>query len=173
MRQSERSSQKEYECILIDGMLGRLSRWLRILGVKTIYLKDKSDEEIKNIVKNKSSLLITRDKALAKVLERDGMPVLLVPQGGFEYVLAYVCEKLGVEPKMDLDKTLCPLCGGKLKKIAKEELRGRVPSKVFYTYTRFYICEKCGHIYWLGTHIKEMEKTLDKVRRIVYGKTVC
>lgn len=173
MKQSKKFSQKEYEYLLIDGMLGRLSRWLRILGIKTIYLKENSDEDIKNLVKTRNSLLITRDKNLAKSLEKSGMPVILVPQGRFEYVLAYICEKLGIEPKIDLNKTLCPLCGGRLKTVKKEKLQGKVPPKVLEMYTKFYVCEQCGHIYWIGTHIKEMEKTIDKVRRIIYGKTIC
>ncbi len=159
--------------VYLDGMLGRLTRWLRILGINSVFLGDLDDRKIPEIVSGSNEVFLTRDKLLAKKLLKIGIKVILVPTGNFEDVLAYVCEHLNIVPTVDLDKTLCPICGGRLIRVEKEEVKDRVPEEVYKQYKIFFKCSKCGHIYWLGTHIKEIEKTLEKVRDIIYGKAYC
>ncbi|UNQ72805.1 Mut7-C RNAse domain-containing protein [Infirmifilum sp. NZ] len=160
--------------VLVDGMLGKLARWLRLLGVKALFYPNAEDSELESALEeNPRMLLLTRDKALYSRLSRRGFKVLLVPQGRDEDVLAHVLSALGVEPAFKPDKALCSICASPLLRVPREAVAGRVPEKVFQTYSEFYVCTGCGQVYWLGTHIREMEKVLERVRCIQYGKALC
>lgn len=159
---------------MVDGMLGKLARWLRILGVKALYYPHAGDEELLAALENKHGIiLLTRDRVLHERASRRGLTSFLVPQGPDEDVLAFVLGMLGVEPVFSPEKALCALCGGRMVRVGREEVAGRVPKRVLNTYTEFFVCSGCGQVYWLGTHVTEIEKRLEKVRCILHGKVVC
>lgn len=160
--------------IVLDGMLGKLSRWLRLLGVKTVYLKDVDDAEITRFLRlHSDSFFLTRDRTLHATLEKTGLKSLLVPEGREEDVLAWVLERLGVEPVFEPEKALCSICGSPLRKVGRDEVLGKIPERVLNAYSEFYVCTGCGQVYWLGTHVIEIKRRLEKVRCIIYGKAVC
>ncbi|MEZ0346035.1 MAG: Mut7-C RNAse domain-containing protein [Infirmifilum sp.] len=160
--------------IILDGMLGKLSRWLRMLGVQTEYYSGVGDEELLRILQNNpGSILLTRDKTLHVILRRRGFSSILVPGGSEDDVLAWVLERLKVEPFFKPEKALCSICGSQLIRVEPSEVVGKVPERVLETYREFYLCKGCGQVYWLGTHITEIEKKLERVRWIIYGKVVC
>ena len=47
-----------------DGMLGRFSRWLRLLGCDVEYYRDSVDEELLKVAKAQGRVLLTRDAEL-------------------------------------------------------------------------------------------------------------
>ncbi|QOJ79593.1 hypothetical protein IG193_03805 [Infirmifilum lucidum] len=160
--------------VVVDGMLGKLARWLRLVGVRALYYSGADDREIETLLEQKPGLLfLTRDKALQRHLSRRGFKALLVPEGREEDVLAHVFQRLGVEPIFRPERALCSICGSPLARASREDVAGLVPARVLDAYSEFYVCTGCGQVYWLGTHIREIEKTLEKVRCIVYGKALC
>ena len=148
-------------------MLGRLARWLRILGVDAIYLETESDEEILGTLR-RGDTLFTRDKALARRAEAKGVVAVRLPET-FEEQLLTAARVLGLKLEVDMEKTRCPLCGGRLRRAERAEVHGRVPEAVEKTYEEFYVCERCGHIYWVGTHMREIESTLRRIRGMRHG----
>lgn len=57
-----------------DHMLGRLAKWLRILGFDTLFLTDVPDEEILKKARGENRIILTRDRALAKEAPREKKP---------------------------------------------------------------------------------------------------
>jgi len=162
-----------YRVVVVDGMLGKLARWLRMLGVPALYRSSWDDEELLRVLAEPSSLLLTRDKDLARRAAKAGGSVLLLPQAQVEDLLAIVLPALGVEARFDQERALCPLCGSPLRRVDPGEVAGRVPERVAGTYSEFYVCAECGQVYWKGSHMRQIESTLEKVRWIVHGKVVC
>jgi len=158
---------------VVDGMLGKLARWLRMLGVPALYRSSWSDEELLAALGEPGSLLLTRDKGLARRAARAGLSALLLPQARVEDLLAIVLQVLGVEARFDQERALCPLCGSPLRRAGPDEVAGRVPERVAGAYSEFYVCTGCGQVYWMGSHMRQIESTLERVRRIVHGKVVC
>jgi len=148
-------------------MLGKLARWLRILGVDAIYVGGLADAEILARL-GPGDVLFTRDKALARRAAARGALAVTLPER-FEEALAAAAEVLGIELEVDMGRTRCPLCGGRLRVAEREEVEGRVPEEVSAAYEVFYVCERCGHIYWVGTHMREIEATLRRIRGVVDG----
>ena len=61
--------------LLTDGMLGRLTRWLRALGYDTVYAPDTDDNELLRRARAQDRVLLTADHALAM---RRGARTLLI-----------------------------------------------------------------------------------------------
>ncbi len=89
-------------------MLGRLSRWLRLLGYDAAYWRDGSDEELMAAARAEGRLIVTRDRALAG---RRGLRALLVAAESLDEQIAEVQAALGGHPE---PFTRCPECNGAL-----------------------------------------------------------
>ncbi|MCX7991413.1 MAG: Mut7-C RNAse domain-containing protein, partial [Proteobacteria bacterium] len=53
---------------IADVMLGKLAKWLRILGIDTLYSSSFDDKEIIFLAVNESRIVLTRDNRLQKDL---------------------------------------------------------------------------------------------------------
>ncbi len=158
--------------IIANGMLGREARWLRILGLQVIYKPDLGDEELLELAGKNNGVLLTRDKALANKAKNKNINVIVVPQQPIYRTLAFLSKNLNFPLEIDFNKTRCPLCGEKLERIKEDTIKDKLPYKVAKCSKIFFKCKGCGHIYWVGSHIREMNKILNKSRAIIYGKTI-
>ena len=148
---------------IADMMLGRLARWLRLYGHDTLYgIKD--DDEIIRVALREGRIILTKDVALARRAERLGARVFLLRSNSLEGQVRELKE-LGVEfGELFPSKARCPKCNGPIKPVSKREVKGRVPSKVYESYDEFYVCQKCGQIYWPGKQWREMLRIDKKLR---------
>ena len=89
---------------LADVMLGRLAKWLRILGYDTLYFRDMDDQELIRRAVRDSRILLTRDRELSK---RDGFRVLLIADEDLESQLAQILKTMDLEPHIG-DEIRCP-----------------------------------------------------------------
>ncbi|WP_297475526.1 Mut7-C RNAse domain-containing protein [Thermococcus sp.] len=148
---------------IADMMLGRLARWLRLYGHDTLYgIKD--DDEIILVALSERRTILTRDSGLAERAKKLGAEAFLLRSNSLEGQVEEL-KRLGVEFKeLFPAKARCPKCNGLLRRASKEEVRGKVPAKVYERYDEFYICQKCGQIYWPGRQWVEMLKIDKRLR---------
>ncbi len=139
--------------LLADAMLGKLARWLRILGYDTLYMQD-DDVRIAQRARAEGRIVLTRDHGLA---QRRGLCTLLINAQDLDTQLAEVVSALG-RPVDAAPR--CMLCNGKLRCIPGEAARSSVPAYVAQTQTMFHRCAECGKIYWQGTHWQGIERQL-------------
>lgn len=147
-----------------DAMLGRLARWLRMLGYDTSYEKVISDEALITRVLAEQRWLLTRDGDLVqrKVL-RDRQT--LIVSDHLQDQLRQLRSELHI--KFDLsDRTAsrCAACNNTLKEIPHEKAALTVPAYVANLHARFVQCPNCGRIYWPGTHWTQMLTCLQELR---------
>jgi hypothetical protein len=143
-----------------DTMLGKLSKWLRILGYDTLYYPKASDEELLKIAHQEGRVLLTKDRLLSR---HHTTRTFYVKSEDVNEQLKQVVVQLSLSFQETLG-TRCPLCNTLLKEIDKEKVRGYVPEAVFETYHTFQFCSSCQKYYWLGSHwqnIKEKVKKLE------------
>ncbi len=146
--------------LLADGMLGRLARWLRVLGYDTAYASDTDDAELLRRARAEGRVLLTADRALAK---RRGARTMLIETQILADQLRQVRDTLGPPPGHEFSR--CVACNGELFPVDKSALADRVPPYVLATHKEFYRCHDCGRIYWPGTHVERMKAALgDSVR---------
>ena len=147
-----------------DAMLGRLARWLRMLGYDTSYEKVISDEALIARVLAEHRWLLTRDSCLVqrKVL-RDRQT--LIVSDHLQDQLRQLQSELHITFDLsDGTPSRCPSCNKILKVIPHEEAALRVPAYVASLHPRFVQCPSCGQIYWPGTHWMQMLTRLHELR---------
>ncbi len=145
---------------IADNMLGKLAKWLRILGFNTSYPKYAKDVELVFISASEDRILLTRDTGIIK---RKGLKNYLFIRSDFwKDQLIEVIEAFHLRDVLSEEKffTICPICNEELKPIEKDEVIGRVPHYVFCTTNEFSVCPSCKKIYWKGTHIEKIKGIL-------------
>jgi uncharacterized protein len=146
---------------LADSSLGRLSKWLRILGYDTVYWRGEADRPFLRIAEREGRAVLTRRR---DVLSRQHPGIVLfVENDRVEDQIGEVLEKLGLPPDPDKLFTLCLRCNEPLKEAKPEDVRSLVPEYVFRTQREFRVCPKCRGVYWPGTHRERAMKTLEKL----------
>ena len=142
--------------LLADGMLGRLARWLRILGYDTVYARDADDDELLRLARAQDRVLLTADHGLAV---RRGARIVLIEAQNLADQLRQARSALGPPPRGALSR--CVACNGKLVRVDKSELAGRLPPYVLATHQEFHRCPDCGRVFWRGTHVERMQAMLN------------
>ena len=141
--------------LVVDGMLGRLARWLRIMGFDTLYDAEWDDLQLVLIARDENRVLLTRDRQLAM---RRGARSLLIQHEALGDQLRQVVSELSL--RVDRPFSRCSVCNYPLEDVAKDEVRGRVPPYVFKAFDRFRICTRCERVYWRGSHWARMQALL-------------
>lgn len=153
---------------IVDSMLGDIARWLRMLGYDTLYYKDINDNLLISIAKRDGRILITRDKTLFIKAKRKGLGVVYL--GKAQDIIARLitlCQHYSINLKVDPNRSRCPICNGILKHVEPWEVKGKVDDNIKEKYSEFWLCTKCGKVYWKGTHWITIEKILLEVKRRV------
>lgn len=144
---------------LADAMLGRLAKWLRILGYDTAYSPQVEDWDLVRIARAEGRMLLTRDRELTR---RKGVRSLLIESDSFEDQMRQLLEDLDLSVDNSLSR--CPRCNTALESITKEEAKERVPPYVYARHVHFSLCPKCDKIFWKGTHWERMRHRIDEIR---------
>ena len=144
-------------------MLGRLAKWLRLLGYDTLYFTDIEDSLLLRIARDEHRVLLTRDTAIVKVRGL-GQHLLLTENDSFAQ-LEKVIHSFGLMRTEELPPlhSRCTVCNGMPADITKEQAKGNVPEYVFKTTSSFRRCTECNRIYWKGTHTDRIEKKLSEL----------
>ena len=158
---------------LLDGMLGKLARWLRMLGCDVSYQNDRSDSELLSTAKSNSLILLTADEELYRTATFRGIQSFLVQGKTEPERLAELADRYNLELEIDTNKSRCPTCGCPIKETSKQELEGLIPAATFKVYKTFWVCTNpnCAKIYWQGSHWKKIEQTLQAAKKILALKS--
>jgi uncharacterized protein with PIN domain len=139
--------------LFADAMLGRLARWLRILGCDTAYESGIADEDLVRRCLSERRVLLTRDRDL---IEEWRVPraLLLVPEDPLEQ-LRNVVMRLGLEAWICFFRR-CTVCNALVESVERSSVQGEVPERVFWTQEQFVRCPDCRRVYWEGSHTRRI-----------------
>jgi uncharacterized protein with PIN domain len=135
-----------------DRMLGRLARWLRILGHDVAYGPHLGGHTLVACARREHRILLTRDTRLLR--DPQLPPHVFVRSDHFRQQLREVAAAvpLGGSPLLGR----CLDCNRPLVEVPRDEARERVPPYVAATQERFLGCTGCGRLYWGATHREHM-----------------
>jgi len=148
---------------LLDGMLGALTRWLRICGYDAKYLRCASDDELIRRAAEEGRVLLTRDRLLCRKATKAGVEALFVEGSSDPDKLASVSRRFSL--KLDPERSRCPRCDAPLAAVDRDAVRGKVPPRTFEAYDEFWVCSSCGKVYWRGSHWRNIVETVEKASR--------
>lgn len=142
-----------------DVHLGRLAAYLRMLGLDTRYSNDQDDHELAEIAGAEGRVLLTRDVGL---LKRSA-----VVYGAFVRATHPEAQLLEVAQRFDLRRHVaafqrCIRCNGETQPVAKADILEQLQPKTRRYYDEFWRCERCGQIYWRGSHVSQMQTVIDR-----------
>jgi uncharacterized protein with PIN domain len=145
--------------------VGRLARWLRILGFDTVYYNQDNTSRLLLLALREQRIVITRNKLL---FDKLSAKAIYVKDEKISRQLKEVTEALGVKIEEDQMFSRCVLCNKGLEAVRKQEIEKEVPKYVYKTQKAFMRCPQCSKVYWPGTHwgnIKKALKELNIVKR--------
>lgn len=153
MRQEEGPQRR----FVVDSMLGKAAKWLRVLGFDTRYERLSRQKQVDDY-RGEGYLLLTRNQRWC------GQPqVLCLSSNDPGEQLRELVLKVPVSSQEVRLLHRCILCNHLLYKLPREQVFGAVPDYVFETNICFYRCPGCRKIYWPGSHPKRMKNRLQEL----------
>lgn len=145
---------------VLDIHLGKLARYLRLLGFDALYRNDFQDEELVDLSSSQSRILLTRDRGLLKHS--------LVTHG---YCLRETNPRrqlIEVVRRFDLFGSVYPFqrclhCNGLLQSVEKATIHGQLLPATRQYFNDFRLCSTCGKIYWQGSHYRRMGQFIEQL----------
>jgi uncharacterized protein with PIN domain len=149
----------EKPLFIVDAMLGKLVKKLRLLGYNSFYSSSMEDDKLIQLAKNENRILVTKDVPLAhKATKKQIMNVQITSDDEIEQFLQ-INEKASLgKCTVSGGNSRCPVCNGELQYTEKKDVSEKVPAGVFENMKDFWKCTKCEKIYWEGTHIKNLQQ---------------
>lgn len=143
---------------IADVHLGRLARYLRMLGMDTLYRNNLEDEEIISLAAGDQRIILTRDVAMLK----NGR----VTHGYCVRSSDPYRQLTEVIQRFDLKKSFrpfhrCTQCNEVIQKVEKSEVNAQLKPRTRKYYDEFFRCTGCGKIYWKGSHFWRMQKLVE------------
>lgn len=146
---------------LVDQMCGSLARYLRFCGHDAAYAPElgiETDTALRTRARRDNRILITRDQSLASSVEQS----ILLTALDIEGQLAEVADA-GISLDLPAEPTRCGRCNGHLVRRADSESDpAYVPTEIEVP---TYACERCGQVFWRGSHWDRVERTIEQAIR--------
>lgn len=146
-------------CFIADVHLGKLTKYLRLLGFDVAYNNQFSDETIIIRSQNEKRIILTRDTGMLKNKQ--------VSHG---YWVRNIDSKKQAEEilhRFDLYRQCQPFarcieCNGMLKPIDKNKISANLPPLTLKHYENFTQCTQCKRNYWEGTHYQKLKDQVER-----------
>lgn len=135
----------------VDVMLGKLAKWLRIIGYDAEYSTAWTDAELRAKATREHRMVLTRDRALAESLGPNGG--LFIESQNPREQFRQVVETLGLDTEQGLF-TICTLCNREVEPVDPNQVEHEVAEYMRQQQRSFWRCPACGRLYWEGSHIE-------------------
>ncbi len=148
---------------IVDHNVGKLVKWLRIMGYDTVFFEGADDSLMVEKALNENRILLTRDTQIMqrRIVTSGKVKAILLTSEEPEAQMEQLIDTLKLECKSK-PFTICLECNEPLVERSKAEIKDRVPPYVFQTQNQYMECPICHRIYWRGTHWTAMTDTLKK-----------
>ena len=145
---------------LVTKELGKLAKWLRILGFDTCYSISSQKSHIIISSLREGRIILTKNKRIGS---RVGVCFVHIKDDFIKEQLQQIIRELKLVINKDKFFRRCVLCNKELKIIEKDKVEDKVPEYVYSTQEIFHECCVCKRIYWKGTHWGNVEEILTEV----------
>jgi len=150
---------------IADNNVGKLARWLRLMGYDTLLFKQKDDGQMIKIALSENRVILTKDSQFMKrrLVTNGKLKTIYIKQDDPKLQVQEVVKMLNLNYHFK-PFSLCLECNRALIARDKEEVKNLVPAQVAETQTQYTQCPACHRIYWPGTHWQAMVKKLQDLQ---------
>ena len=153
---------------VVDSMFGSLARKLRILGFDSYYASNLRDDDAIQIGLDQNRTIITADRELFSRTVNKKVRAVLLSSSDDLHNAATILKYHHKEIKFDPSSARCSKCNGILINVSKVMIRNRVIEGVYNNYEVFFECKDCSKVYWMGTHITEIQSWINKLNETLF-----
>lgn len=149
---------------IADSNVGKLARWLRIMGYNTLFIRDIDDSSLVDIALTEGRIILTKDTQIMtrRAISNGRLQAVLCQEDDPKEQLRHVVRTLHLDYRSSLF-SCCLECNETLVPRSKEEVKDLVPPYVFHTQTQYMQCPACHRVYWRGTHWERMHHELERL----------
>ena len=157
---------KQYRFV-VDVNVGRLAKWLRVMGYDTAFPRKGDDNDLVRIALRENRVLVTRDSGIVcrRAVLQGQMRVVHIKDDDLRSQLRQLVGYLALDTEGRFSR--CVRCNEPLHSVQEEDVASRLPAYVFQNHRNFMECCQCHRLYWRGTHWSEMVSQLAQVYREV------
>ena len=150
---------------IVDHNVGKLAKWLRLMGYDARFFRGESDAELVAIALNEGRIILTRDTRIMqrRLVTKGKLKALLIASDQPQRQIRQLINSLNLNYHFN-PFSLCLECNQPLVERKKAELEELIPPYVFKTQEQFRQCPSCQRIYWRGTHWRAMTRRLEELR---------
>ncbi|MFC1971214.1 Mut7-C RNAse domain-containing protein [Chloroflexota bacterium] len=158
--ESSHSTQK----FIADQNVGKLARWLRVMGYDTQSFGDGDDSLIVARAVAEDRIILTRDTEIMKrrLITSGRLKAILITNSEPVQQVRQVTHALDLTCQSRLF-TICLECNQPLVECSGDQVKKRVPPHVLETQNHYKECTVCHRVYWRGTHWEAMTRRLKKM----------
>jgi len=154
---------------IADRMLGKLTRWLRLFGYDTpvIRQQENEDELLLELAEKEGRILVSRDRVLVRKAIKKGIRAYSVQSSEIIEQLREIKKEFDIKIEPEMDR--CTLCNSIIRKVKPSEMelireKDYVYPATLESVTEFWICDKCGQVYWLGKHWENIWERVERLK---------
>lgn len=143
---------------ICDDNLGKLAKYLRILGFDTYFQESLSNPVLLRIAASEKRYLLTRDGKLMNMSHPYG--VLLLERDDPLEQLRTAVSALNLQINPDVLFSRCSVCNDVCVKVDKNVAGSHVFPYILQTQDVISQCPSCKRFYWKGTHYRKLLRML-------------
>ncbi len=149
---------------VVDLNVGRLAKWLRVMGYDALFPSNMEDNELVRIALREDRIIVTRDSGITgrRLVTTGRLKAVLVQHDDLKGQLRQVISSLNLDSSREFSR--CIRCNESLVDISRESVKEQVPPYVYETQEGFMECPLCRKIYWPGSHWANMRRDLAQLR---------
>ena len=143
---------------VVDCMLGKLAKWLKILGFDAVFFSKIEDDALLEMAADEDRILLTRDTGLIEKSKK--VKSLFIESENWRTQVEQVLDFFDLWKEVK-PNSRCIECNVRIKDLPREKAKNLVTPFVFENADTFALCPDCGRVFWRGTHLKDMETKID------------
>ncbi len=145
---------------IVDCMLGKLAKWLKILGFDTLYFSKIEDEDFLKLAEREARIILTRDTGMIEKSRR--LEHLFIASENWKDQVQQVLDNFNLWDKVN-PNSRCLECNEELKPLSRQSAKNLVAPFIYEHAHSFALCPHCGRVYWQGSHYQEMEVKIQEI----------
>jgi uncharacterized protein with PIN domain len=148
-------------CFAAEKTLGRLTKWLRLLGFDTRYEPELAGKKFIDTLE-KDRVLLTRTRRIQNQFA--SRRLIFIESDHLTQQLNQIFCELGLKASQTRPFSRCLQCNTPIAIVEKASILGQVPDYIFEIHDRFQKCPECDRIYWPGSHTR---RSFEKIRQLL------
>ena len=137
--------------------LGKLAKWLRILGFDAIY----ESEFVSKACYEKERVRLTKTR---RAHEKNNVNYqMFITSDHYMEQVRQIINALNITPGDLRPFSRCIRCNRSILPADKDTVMGKVPDYIWESHDSFETCGQCGRIYWPGSHTQQ---SMDRMKRL-------